>query len=101
MKTMELKSEYYLVKFFSNSRRLLIYEDYLYVETFSRIVADFEALSFSVREAARCMSISSGRSVAAQIEHKVSSNEALKDPGHVYPCSFNVLTKFKVSLIRE
>ena len=101
MKAMELKSEYYLVQFFSNSRRLLIYENYLYVETFFRSAADFEALSFSVREAARCMSISLGRSVAARIEYKVCSNEALGDPGHVYPCSPSVLRKFKVSLIRE
>lgn len=96
---MELRSSYYLVKFFSNSRRLLIYEDYLYVETFFRNAADFEALSFSVREAARCLSISLGRSIAAQIECKVRNDEALKDPGHVYPCSSNVLMKFKVNLI--
>lgn len=97
---MQLKSEYYLVKFFSNSRRLLLYEDYLYVETFFRSAADFEVLSFSVREAARCLSISLGRSVAGQIERAVSGNEALKDLGHVYPCSSSVLNKFKVSLIR-
>lgn len=101
MKTMELRPDYYLVKFFSNSRRLLVYEDYLYVETFFRCAANFDALSFSAREAARCMSISLGRSVIAQIECKVSSNKALEDPGHLFPCPDVLLRKFKISLIRE
>lgn len=101
MKTKELKPSYYVVKFYSNSRRLLFIEDYLYVETFHRFSSDFEALQFSVREAARCVSVALGRSVYGLIDRKVADSVALSNSGHFFPCPDVLLRKFKVSLIRE
>ena len=97
----ELKSSYYLVSFYRVLNRMLVYEDYLYVEYFPSSEANFNQLTQVCRSAARFMSVSLGYSICFRIEYKVDSNVARLDTGHLFECPDSILRKYKISPIRE
>lgn len=96
----KLKPSYYLVFFYKISNRMLVYEDYLYVEYFPCSEADFNQLTQVCRCAARVMSVSLGFSVCFKIEHKVESSVARSDVGHLFECPNSILRKYKIFPIR-
>lgn len=55
----------------------------------------------SIRQAARCMSISVGHPVYARIDLVAPNNVAHSDPGHIYSISEKDLMKSKITLICE
>ena len=96
----ELKPVYYLVYFYNVSNRMLVYQDYLYVEFFPRFETDLKQLAQVCRVASRTMSIFLNCSICFRIERKVVSNVALSDIGHLFECPESILRKYKITPIR-
>lgn len=97
----ELKPSYYLVYFYRISNRMLVVENYLYVESFFLLPANFNQLEQSCAAAARFVSACSGHQVYYKIERQVTSNVARADTVHLFECPDSILRRYKITLIRE
>ena len=97
----ELKPSYYLVYFYTISSRMLVVENYLYVESFFLFPTNFTQLEQVCAAAARSISVRLGYQVYYKIERQVTSNEACSDTEHLFECPDSILRRYKITPIRE